>query len=137
MRLIGGGGDTEPPVISNAAITNVTNTGYTVTCTVTDNTGVSKVEFPTWKVSDTSVGCTWYRGTQHGSTYTFTFQGADRDGNYLTHIYAFDSAGNIWKAMLVLFMNQDQVIRIQKSHFFPLFLFPTLPRTLQIGNMNR
>ena len=89
-----GSTDTEPPVISNVAITNVTNTGYTVTCTVTDNTGVSKVEFPTWKASDTSVGCTWYRGTQHGSTYTFTFQGADRDGNYLTHIYAFDSAGN-------------------------------------------
>lgn len=86
--------DTTPPTITNVKITNKTANGYTVTCTVKDNVGVTKCEFPTWKVSRTSAGCTWYKGTKSGDTYSFTFKDADLEGDYLTHIYAWDAAGN-------------------------------------------
>lgn len=40
--------DTTSPVISNIKITNKSNSGFTVTCTVTDNAGVDRVQFPVW-----------------------------------------------------------------------------------------
>ena len=36
-------GANEAPVISNAKITNVSQSGYTVTCTVTDDNAVDRV----------------------------------------------------------------------------------------------
>lgn len=42
------GSDTTAPVISDCKVTNVTSSGYTVSCKVTDNTGVDRVQFPTW-----------------------------------------------------------------------------------------
>ena len=41
-------GDTTKPTISNVSITNLTSNGYTVSCTVSDNVGVTSVKFPTW-----------------------------------------------------------------------------------------
>ena len=40
--------DKTGPTISNAKITDVDPTGYTVTCIVTDASGVDRVQFPTW-----------------------------------------------------------------------------------------
>ena len=40
--------DTEAPSISNIRVTDVTRDGYTVSCTVTDHTGVAWVQFPTF-----------------------------------------------------------------------------------------
>ena len=40
--------DTEAPSISNIRVTDVTRDGYTVSCTVTDHTGVAWVQFPTY-----------------------------------------------------------------------------------------
>ena len=87
-------GDHTPPQISNVQVTNVIENGYTVSCTVIDDVGVSHVQFPTWKVSDTSADCTWYYGIQNGNTWTFTYTGAEAENEYLTHIYAYDNAGN-------------------------------------------
>ena len=39
--------DKTGPTITNAKITDVDSTGYTVTCTVTDASGVNRVQFPT------------------------------------------------------------------------------------------
>ena len=86
--------DTSKPTISNVKITNITAAGYTVSCTVTDNVGVTKVQFPTWRRRDTSEGCTWYDGVKNGSTWSFTFEDAEYSDEYMTHIYAYDAAGN-------------------------------------------
>ncbi|MDE5777139.1 MAG: GBS Bsp-like repeat-containing protein, partial [Lachnospiraceae bacterium] len=86
--------DTTSPVISDVQITEHTANGYTVKCKVTDNIGVTKVQFPTWKASGTSEGCTWYDGVIDGNTVTFTFSDATLEGDYITHIYAWDAAGN-------------------------------------------
>lgn len=98
--------DTELPVISNVQVTNVTTEGYDVSCTVTDNAGVNRVVFPTWTVlnDQDDIAAEWWdvnhtatRGTRNGNTWTFHVNIADHNnerGAYLTHIYAYDDAGN-------------------------------------------
>lgn len=98
--------DTEAPVISDVQVTNVTTEGYDVSCTVTDNVGVNRVVFPTWTTLNDQddlapewwdVNHTATRGTQNGDTWTFHVNIADHNGEhgkYLTHIYAYDDAGN-------------------------------------------
>lgn len=98
--------DTTSPEISNVQVTNVTTEGYDVSCTVTDNVGVNRVVFPTWTALNDQddlapewwdVNHTATRGTQNGDTWTFHVNIADHNGEhgkYLTHIYAYDDAGN-------------------------------------------
>lgn len=96
--------DKEAPVISNVKVSNITTEGYDVSCTVTDNVGVNRVMFPTWTVlnDQDDIIKDWgsdpkTRGTQSGNTWTFHVNIADHNnerGAYLTHIYAFDDAGN-------------------------------------------
>ena len=86
------------------SITDVSETGYTVTCTVTDNFRVDRVQFPTWTLYHeqddlfpnwvTNSACS---GTAEGSFYTYRVNVSDHNyemGEYLTHIYAYDPAGN-------------------------------------------
>lgn len=96
--------DKEAPVISNVKVSNITTEGYDVSCTVTDNVGVNRVMFPTWTVlnDQDDIIKDWgsnpkTRGTQSGDTWTFHVNIADHNnerGAYLTHIYAYDDAGN-------------------------------------------
>jgi hypothetical protein len=95
--------DNKPPVISNAVISDVSAEGYTVTCTVTDNWGLSRVAFPTWTLlndqddlADDFINT--QTGTKNGDTYTFRVKASDHnyeDGHYVTHIYARDKGGNL------------------------------------------
>ena len=97
-------GDKEAPVISNVKVSNITTEGYDVSCTVTDNVGVNRVVFPTWTALNDQDDLIkdWSsdpktRGTQNGNTWTFHVNIADHNnerGAYLTHIYAYDDAGN-------------------------------------------
>lgn len=88
-------GDTEPPKISNVQFTNINRDGYTITCTVTDNVGVSEVRFPTWILGETDIH--WLIGTLNGNQASVRV-GIDefggREATYITHIYAYDGAGN-------------------------------------------
>ena len=96
--------DTESPVISNVKVSNITTEGYDVSCTVTDNVGVDRVMFPTWTTANgqDDLPNSWStnpkaRGTRNGDTWTFHVDIADHNnerGEYLTHIYAYDAAGN-------------------------------------------
>lgn len=97
--------DTTPPKISNVRVTDVNSEGYTVICTVEDAGGVAKVQFPTWTAYNgqddlagdwpTSASC---RGTQNGTTWSYRVNARDHNnegGFYATHIYAWDTAGNL------------------------------------------
>lgn len=42
--------DVQQPMISDISVSDVSETGYTVHCTVTDNFRVERVQFPTWTV---------------------------------------------------------------------------------------
>jgi hypothetical protein len=97
--------DNKAPVISNAVVSNVTSSGYTVTCTVTDNWGIEFVSFPTWTTLNNQDDLAedffnTQRGTKVGDTdtYTFTVKASDHNnelGEYATHIYAKDKGGNL------------------------------------------
>lgn len=89
--------DTSAPTISNYQITNVSKDGYTVTCEVSDNVGVTKVYFPTWTQRNDQDDIIWAEGSIHGNTASYTVSASSHnyeEGNYITHVYAYDAAGN-------------------------------------------
>lgn len=96
--------DKEAPAISNVKVSNITTEGYDVSCTVTDNVGVDRVMFPTWTTANRidDLLSDWStnpkaRGTRNGDTWTFHVDIAEHNnehGEYLTHINAYDAAGN-------------------------------------------
>lgn len=100
--------DHSHPVISDVTISNVTAAGYTVSCKVTDDWGISKVVFPTWTLlndqddlADNFMNT--QKGTKNGDIFTFTVKASDHGGetgSYVTHIYAVDKGGNTVKLAL-------------------------------------
>ena len=102
--------DTENPVISDFKVTDITTTGYIVSCTVTDNVGVDRVQFPTWTQKDgqDDIIPDWTTnsaasGARNGDTYVYQVNIADHNnenGLYNTHIYAYDKDGNCSVAAL-------------------------------------
>ena len=95
---ISGPKDTTSPTISNVEVSNVSSYGYTVTCTVSDNVGVTSVKFPTWTEPNGQDDIVWHEGTLSGSKASFTLNVSDHNNEtgclYITHIYAYDAAGN-------------------------------------------
>ncbi|MBQ8279207.1 MAG: Ig-like domain-containing protein [Roseburia sp.] len=96
--------DTTSPTLSNVYISDVTDTGYTVYCDATDNEGIAKVAFPTWTEANgqDDLATEWYN-TQAvyspvaGNTYCYKINISDHNnetGKYITHVYAYDAAGN-------------------------------------------
>ena len=100
--------DTSRPVISDVKITDVDGTGYTVSCKVTDNVNIDRVQFPTWTSNNgqDDLKNNWqndslYTGKRNGDTFTYRVNVSDHNkesGEYITHIYAYDSAGNYTSA---------------------------------------
>lgn len=96
--------DRTDPELKDVKISDVDNTGYTVTCTATDNVGINRVQFPTWTSENgqDDLASDWInnvavRGTKDGDTYTFRVNDSAHNyerGNYITHVYAYDAAGN-------------------------------------------
>ena len=90
--------DTTAPTISNVEVSNVNSNGYTVTCTVSDNVGVTSVKFPTWTEANGQEDIIWHEGALSGSKASFTLNVRDHNNEtgcqYITHIYAYDAAGN-------------------------------------------
>ncbi|MCD7817321.1 MAG: GBS Bsp-like repeat-containing protein, partial [Bacteroides sp.] len=89
--------DSDAPYISNVSVTNITTTSYTVSCTVSDNVGVTEVRFPTWTTLGGQDDIIWYECTLSGSTASVTIPISNHNnekGEYNTHIYAYDASGN-------------------------------------------
>ena len=89
--------DTAAPTINDVKVSNVSGRGYTVTCKVSDNVGVTKVTMPTWTVKNGQDDLVWHTATISGNTATSHVSIGDHNlesGDYLTHIYAYDAAGN-------------------------------------------
>ena len=94
--------DAQAPQILDAAISDVSLSGYTVTCRVEDNWKIEKVAFPTWTLlnDQDDLPANWMDtqlGTDGGNIYTFRVNASDHnheEGAYITHIYAIDRGGN-------------------------------------------
>lgn len=97
------GGDNTAPAISNISIKNITSSGYTVQCTVTDNNSIKEVRMPTWTNNKGQDDIIWHTAALNRSadgksaTATFDIKISEHNyeaGEYTTHIYAYDNAGN-------------------------------------------
>ena len=95
------------PTISDVEVSDVSASGYTVTCKVTstkDDVAISKVKFPTWTIKDDQddLLTDWTtnskaNGTIKNGVVTFRVDASDHNnetGAYRTHIYAYDVFGN-------------------------------------------
>jgi hypothetical protein len=111
------GYDSTKPTITDVTVSDVSAAGYTITCKVTDNWGVSKVAFPTWTVANDQDDLpadfmNTQKGTKNGNTYTFRVKASDHNnegGKYVTHIYAVDKGGNTTKLVMDLVTVEDPV----------------------------
>lgn len=104
LSLESGDKDIEAPTISDVKISDVDESGYTVSCTVNDNTGVSSVSFPSWNTDihggDNAV---WLVGNVSENTASVRVNIKDLNsgavsGSYITYIYVYDDAGNYTRA---------------------------------------
>ena len=96
--------DTTPPVITDVVVSDVSTLGYTITCTVSDDGGIDRVQFPTWTLNNDQddIQPDWgsnaiASGTIQGNTVTYRVNDSDHNyekGTYRTHIYAYDIYGN-------------------------------------------
>lgn len=87
--------DTTKPVVASAYISQYDVDGYTVVATASDNIGLQKVEFATWRNGSAVI---WYPGTLNpDGTYSCRINTSDFgnvEGTYYTDVYAWDYAGN-------------------------------------------
>lgn len=89
--------------------------GYTVSCKVTDDIGIEKVQFPTWTKNNGQDDLIkdWQSsqsaaGTLENGVYTYRVNRLEHNqetGVYHTHIYAYDTSGNITKYTLEHYFN--------------------------------
>ncbi len=94
--------DHEAPKVTNVSVYDISSNGYTVSCTATDNWGISKVVFPTWTIANDQDDLAedfmnTQKGSKNGNTYTFRVNASSHNfegGEYVTHIYAVDKGGN-------------------------------------------
>ena len=88
--------DGTPPVISNVQITDITKDGYTITCDVSDNIGVTRAAYSVFNRGGFSNRKK--QGTVSNGKATFMVDIRDvlfvTDGEYTTVIYVYDAAGN-------------------------------------------
>lgn len=95
--------DTKAPEISAVSITEVSASGYTINCIVKDDSYVDRVAFPTWTTKNGQDDLADYFMTtqlakRSGDIFSFRVNASahnNETGEYNTHIYARDRAGNI------------------------------------------
>lgn len=95
--------DGAAPKITDVSVSNVTASGYTITCTVDAENGLDCVRFPTWTENggQDDLDLSWTtsdasKGTINGNKVTFRVTSSEHNGEsglYHTHIYAYDRAG--------------------------------------------
>ncbi|MGN0436078.1 MAG: CHAP domain-containing protein, partial [Wujia sp.] len=98
--------DNVGPSISDIAVYDISEDGYTVSCKVDDDYGIYCVAFPTWTVENgqDDIDPNWYMlsgnsmGQLNGNIATFRVNVSEHGnemGIYATHIYAHDNNGNV------------------------------------------
>lgn len=89
--------DTVSPIITDVSVSDVTSSGFSVFCSITDNNAVAQVYFAVHHEDDGLDGIKWYVQNPAETQTSHTVRISDfsnRSGNYCVYIYAFDEAGN-------------------------------------------
>lgn len=96
--VLGFNRDTTAPTISNIQVSNITPSGYTVTCNVSDNVGVTRVSFLAWTEENWQDDMIGHDASLFGNTASFTVNVSDHNNEngctYYMFIYAYDAVGN-------------------------------------------
>jgi len=87
--------------IKDVNVSTPTREGYTVTCTVESKTAITQVLMPTWTEKNGQDDLIWHKAkveTQGNGKYKVSYEVKTSDhknesGKYVTHIYAYNSAG--------------------------------------------
>ena len=86
------------PIIENVYVTNVTNSGYTVTCDVDSSSTITKVLMPTWTERNDQDDLVWHEAKRKkGNTFSYRINRSEHNneyGKYKTDIYAFNDSGS-------------------------------------------
>ena len=90
--------DTQAPSFSSTKYVGSNRGFYVVQAVVSDNVGVTKVEFPAWTPAGGQDDLIWHQGTKiNDNTWQCTINMSEHNmeaGSYITHVYAYDAAGN-------------------------------------------
>ncbi len=127
--------DATPPVISDVEIVDKNSTGYTVKLRISDESGIARVQFPTWTTANGQddlvndwVNNAAVSGTIEGDAVTFRVKDSDHNfekGEYATHIYAYDKFGNAtcYPMNSIILENSETPVRQEYigSHEYLLF----------------
>ena len=85
-------------VISNVKVSDLTSSGYTVTCDVDAKAGISSVQFPTWSHVNGQDDLVWHQGTISGNKVSCRINVSEHKGDvncvYQTDIYAYDKVNH-------------------------------------------
>lgn len=112
--------DNEKPVISNLEILNQTDLSYTVKATVSDNVGVTSVKMPTWTSANGQDDLIWHDAAVSGNVATCTINISDHNketGEYITHVYVYDKAGNYATTGTTVNMKQKDSVEADTKGF--------------------
>ncbi|MDF9825847.1 murein DD-endopeptidase MepM/ murein hydrolase activator NlpD/stage V sporulation protein SpoVS [Breznakia sp. PF5-3] len=90
--------------VNDIQITDIDQTGYTISGKIDNIDNISSIKFPTWTLykgqDDLKKKVDWPEGTINGNTVTYRVNTSDHNnegGKYQTHIYMYDKAGKEWK----------------------------------------
>ena len=95
--------DSVSPVMTNITVSEVTSSGFSVYCDITDNIAVTEVYFAVHHEDDGTDGIKMYVQNPENKQVSHTINISDfsnRAGRYYVYIYAFDKAGNYAYAVL-------------------------------------
>ena len=101
--------DSEAPKISGITISNISASGYTVSATITDNVGLSKVQFPTWHTWNPGPIATWYDASKSGNTYSLRVNRDTSKSGYWSDFYGWDGQGNSTESNIRAHLNWHTV----------------------------
>ncbi len=89
--------DTTPPLIANLKITDVDDSGFTVSCNVEDqDSGIDRVVFPIWTAANGQDDIKWHTANISAGLASKRISYKDHNnerGLYVVHAYAYDRAG--------------------------------------------
>lgn len=120
--------DSQAPVITNLRISDIDNDGYTITCNVSDNLAVSRVQFSTWTAKDGQDDLTWHNGIINGNTAScrinISEHGNERDIYYL-EAYAWNATGNYSKTNteIILVSGVLPISKVYNGHYYAAYTF--------------
>lgn len=95
--------DSENPVITATEVTGIAQNGYKISCTATDNIGITKAVFVSWTDSETENSAYAQEvipdeaatETELSAFIDVSSHGNEKDTWYHTKIYVYDKVGNV------------------------------------------